>query len=38
MSALEIGPKLVKKFNFDILVYDNCIEFSMEFCETKKKS
>jgi hypothetical protein len=37
MSALEMGPKLVKKFNFDILVHKNCIEFSMEFCQRENK-
>lgn len=36
MSALEIGPKLIRKFGFDIMVHEDCIEFAMEFCENKR--
>jgi hypothetical protein len=32
ISRLESGPKMPKVFDFDILIYKNCIEFSMEFC------
>jgi hypothetical protein len=32
IARLESGPKMPKVFDFDLLVYKNCIEFSMEFC------
>jgi serine/threonine protein kinase len=36
MSVLEIGPKVLRKFGFDILVYEDCIEYCMEYCQTNK--
>jgi serine/threonine protein kinase len=32
-SCLESGPALDNPFGFHILVYPDCIEFSMEFCD-----
>ena len=32
-SALGIGPKMRKIYGFDLVIYRNTIEFSMEFCE-----
>jgi serine/threonine protein kinase len=32
-SALRIGPKVIKTFGFDIVVYRECLCFSMEFCD-----
>jgi hypothetical protein len=37
IARLESGPKMPKVFDFDLLVYKNCIEFSMEFCRHKLK-
>ena len=31
-SNLKIGPKITRLFGFDLIVYENCIEFSMEKC------
>ena len=32
-SALEVGPKVESYFGFDILMFETCIEFTMEQCE-----
>ena len=31
-SILRVGPRLPKLFGFDIVVFEKCIEFSMECC------
>jgi serine/threonine protein kinase len=31
-SALKVGPKIIKIQEFDIVIYDKCIEFCMERC------
>lgn len=31
-SILGVGPKLNNMFGFDLVVYDECIEFCMEEC------
>jgi serine/threonine protein kinase len=31
-EKIAAGPLLVKPFGFDLLIYLNCIEFAMEFC------
>ena len=33
-SALEAGPKFVKLFSYDAVVYRNCVQFAMEMCRT----
>ena len=33
---LEIGPKLTRCFGFDIIVYQDCIQFSIEKCRNPK--
>jgi hypothetical protein len=35
MSALEIGPKTVDTFGFDMIVNMDSIEFFMETCKTE---
>jgi hypothetical protein len=32
-SSLGIGPKMEKNLGFDLIVYQDCIEFCMEYCE-----
>jgi hypothetical protein len=32
-SKLEVGPKVMPYFGFDILMYSDCVEFAMEACE-----
>ena len=29
---MEIGPRIVPYFGFDLLMYETCIEFGMESC------
>ena len=36
-SILGVGPKLNNLFGFDLLVYDECIEFCMEECTLLNK-
>ena len=31
-SALQIGPKITQLFGFDLIIYENCVEFTMEKC------
>ena len=31
-SHLEIGPKVERILGYDIAIYEDCIEFAMEFC------
>jgi hypothetical protein len=31
-SGLGVGPLLPRPERFDLIIYDNCIEFSMENC------
>jgi len=31
-AALKAGPQLVPIAGFDIIIYDDCVEFSMERC------
>jgi serine/threonine protein kinase len=37
VARLKSGPKIPKIFGFDLLVYNNCIEFSMELAEPRIK-
>ena len=32
-AVLEVGPQIMPIFGFDLLVFEDCIEFSMEKCE-----
>lgn len=32
MSALELGPKVLKNNNFDFIIFTDCLEFKMERC------
>jgi hypothetical protein len=32
-SELEIAPKMTKTMGFDLIIYQDCIEFSMELCQ-----
>lgn len=32
-SALEAGPNMTDIYGFDIMVFEDCIEFGMELCE-----
>jgi hypothetical protein len=32
-QQIEAGPRLLNPFGFDLLVYDTCIEFGMEYCD-----
>ena len=32
MSALKIGPKILRMSGFDFILFSNCIEFEMERC------
>ena len=32
-EEIQAGPFLMNPFGFDLLVYYNCIEFSMEYCD-----
>jgi serine/threonine protein kinase len=32
-SILEVGPSMSSPFGFDLVIYRNCIEFTMEFCK-----
>lgn len=34
-SRLHIGPCMPKVFGYDLLVFDDCVEFSMEFCRRR---
>lgn len=36
MSATEIGPQIFKRSGFDIILFQNCIEFEMELCSEIK--
>ena len=38
VSRLKSGPKMPKIFGFDLLVYSDCIEYSMEFCRQRLKA
>jgi len=31
-SAVTAGPRHITPFGFDLVIYDNCIEFAMEYC------
>ena len=37
-SALDCAPKIDKVFGFDMLMYQECIEFPMEVCLNKDKN
>ena len=32
-SVLKVGPKIENIFGFDLICYDDSIEFAMEFCQ-----
>lgn len=32
-AALKIGPKIIKNFGFDIVIFKDNFAFGMEFCE-----
>ncbi len=32
-QQLLAGPRLLNPFGFDLVIYDNCIEFAMEYCD-----
>ena len=36
-SALDCAPKIDKVFGFDMLMYQECIEFPMEVCQNAHK-
>lgn len=36
-SILEVGPMIKPPFGFDIIIYRNCLEFTMEFCPCIEK-
>jgi serine/threonine protein kinase len=38
ITKLQSGPKMPKIFGFDLLIYKDCIEFSMEFCRHRLKT
>jgi hypothetical protein len=38
ITRLQSGPKMPKIFGFDLLIYADCIEFSMEFCRHELKA
>ncbi len=35
-SALGVGPKCERVFSFDLIVYNDAIEFGFEFCDVLK--
>jgi serine/threonine protein kinase len=37
-SALRIGPRFDNIYGFDIILYRNAIEFSMEFCDSPREN
>lgn len=34
MSALQVGPKILRKNGFDFIIFQNCLEFEMEKCDS----
>ena len=34
-SALQIGPKFCNIFGYDVLIFNDGLQFAMEMCETK---
>lgn len=34
-SALQIGPKFCNIFGYDVLIFDDGLQFAMEMCETR---
>jgi hypothetical protein len=33
-SALKVGPKLSNLFGYDAIIFSDCLQIAMEFCET----
>jgi hypothetical protein len=38
MSAVEVGPKILRKSGFDFIVFPSCMEFDMEMCSESELS